>query len=107
MLEAVGEIFPGTTYLHCTVHFYSTVFSVTPCSKVKIIVNMLKAIYVQERKKAAWKKARAVTKELCVMKLKETAKKIEDSIEETMTYCDFLSEHWTRIRINHVIKRLN
>ena len=36
-----------------------------------------------------------------------TAKKVEDGIEETLTYCDFPSEHWTRIRTNNVIKRLN
>ena len=41
------------------------------------------------------------------MKLKEAAKKVEDGIEETLTYCDFPSEHWTRIRINNVIERLN
>ena len=32
---------------------------------------------------------------------------IEDGIEETLTYCDFPSEHWTRIRTNNVIERLN
>lgn len=32
---------------------------------------------------------------------------MEDSIEETLTYCDFPSEHWTRIRTNNVIERLN
>ena len=26
---------------------------------------------------------------------------------ETLTYCDFPSEHWTRIRTNNVIERLN
>ena len=36
------------------------------------------------------------------MKLKEAAKKVEDSIEETLTYCDFPSEHWTLIRTNNV-----
>ena len=41
------------------------------------------------------------------MKLKEAAKKVEDGIEETLTYCDFPSEHWTRIRTNNVIERLN
>ena len=40
------------------------------------------------------------------MKLKEAAKKVEDGIEETLTYCDFPSEHWTRIRTNNVIERL-
>ncbi len=41
------------------------------------------------------------------MKLKEAAKKVEDGIEETLTYCDFPGEHWTRIRTNNVIERLN
>jgi len=41
------------------------------------------------------------------MKLKEAAKKVEDGIEEMLTYCDFPSKHWTRIRSNNVIERLN
>ena len=41
------------------------------------------------------------------MKLKEAAKKVEDGMEETLTYCDFPSEHWTRIRTNNVMERLN
>ena len=41
------------------------------------------------------------------MKLKEAARKAEDGIEETLTYRDFSSEHWTRIRTNHVMERLN
>ena len=28
------------------------------------------------------------------MKLKETTKKAEDGIEETLTYCNFPSEYW-------------
>ena len=39
--------------------------------------------------------------------MKEAAKKVEDSFEETLTYCDFPYEHWTRIRTNNVIERLN
>ena len=53
------------------------------------------------------KKAKAVVSELRAMKLKEAAKKVEDGIEETLTYCDFPGEHWTRIRTNNVIERLN
>ena len=41
------------------------------------------------------------------MGMQEAAKKVEDGIEETLTYCDFPSEHWTRIRTNNVIERLN
>ena len=68
---------------------------------------MLKAIHTQESKKAAREKARAVVEELRSMKLKEVARKVADSIEETLTYCEFPREHWTRIQTNNVIERLN
>ena len=68
---------------------------------------MLKAIYAQESKKSAREKAKAVVAELRSMKLKDVAKKVEDNIEEALTYHCFPSEHWTRIRTNNVIERLN
>ena len=69
--------------------------------------KILKAIHAQESKRAAREKAKAAVEELRSIKLKEAAKKVEDSIEEALTYCDFPSEHWTRIRTNNVIERLN
>ena len=107
MLEAVGEVFPDAKYQRCTVHFYCNVFSVVPRSKVKLVAKMLKAIYAQESKQAAREKAKAVVAKLREMKLKAAAKKVEDSVEETLSYCDFPYEHWTRIRTNNVIERLN
>src|SRR5699024_2655260 len=50
---------------------------------------------------------RAVVAELRAMKLREAADKVEHGVEETLTYCDFPSEHWTKIRTNNVIERLN
>ena len=91
MLGAMGEVFPEAKYQRCTVHFYRNVFSVTPRSKVKLVAKMLKAIHAQESKKAAREKAKAVVEQLHSMKLKEAAKKVEDGIEETLTYADFLS----------------
>ena len=40
-------------------------------------------------------------------KADEAAKKVEDSIEETLTYMDFPSRHWLKIRTNNVIERMN
>ncbi|WP_371254360.1 transposase [Oscillibacter sp. 1-3] len=74
---------------------------------VKLAAKMLKAIHAQENTKAAREKVKAVVEELRSTKLKEAAKKVEDGIEETLTYCDFPREHWTRIRTNNVIERLN
>ena len=68
---------------------------------------MLKAIHVQESKKAVREKAKAVVVQLKEIKLKEAAKKVEDSVEKTLTYCDFPYEHWTRLRTNNVIERLH
>lgn len=34
------------------------------------------------------------------------AKKVEDSIHETLAYYDFPSEHWRRIRTNNPLERI-
>ena len=68
---------------------------------------MLKAIHAQESKEAARKKAKDVVEQLRAMKLKEAAKKLEDGIEETLTYMDFPSQHWLKIRTNNVTERMN
>ena len=41
------------------------------------------------------------------MKLTKAAAKVEESIFETLTYMNFPSEHWRRIRTNNVLERLN
>lgn len=68
---------------------------------------MLKAIHAQESKEAAREKAAQVVEKLKEMKLSAAAKKVQESIEETLTYMDFPTQHWTRIRTNNTIERLN
>ena len=41
------------------------------------------------------------------MKLKEAAKNVSESEEETLTYIDFPSRYWLDIHTNNVIERLN
>lgn len=107
MLEAVGEVFPEAKHQRCTVHFYQNVFTVTPRGRMKDITHMLKAIHAQETWEAAREKAQAVVRKLREMRLKEAAKKVEDGIEETLTYYAFPSEHWLKIRTNNMLERLN
>jgi transposase-like protein len=107
LLEAVNETFPEAKFQRCNVHFYRNIFSVTPRSKMKEVAAMLKAIHAQEDKDAAKDKAAAVVTKLRDMKLKEAAKKVEDGILETLTYMDFPRAHWTKLRSNNVIERLN
>lgn len=107
MLETIGEVFPEAKYHRCIVHFYRNVFSVVPRGKIRDVAMMLKAIHSQESKEAARLKAQHVTEKLREMKLKAAAKKVEDSIEETLTFMDFPSQQWTRIRTNNTLERLN
>ena len=107
MLETIGEVFPEAKYQRCIVHFYRNVFSVVPHGKVRMVAMMLKAIHSQESRKSARLKAAQVAAELREMKLRAAAKKVEDSIEEPLTFMDFPSQHWTRIRTNTILERLN
>ena len=107
MLETIGEVFPEAKYQRCIVHFYRNVFSVVPHGKVRTVAMMLKAIHAQESKASARLKAKQVAETFREMKLKAAVKKIEDSIEETLTFMEFPSQHWTRIRTNNALEWLN
>ena len=107
MCESVAEVFPEAKYQRCTVHFCRNIMSVTPRNRLREVTRMLKAIHAQENKEAARKKAKDVVEQLRSMKLREAAKKVEDGIEETLTYMDFPTQHWMKIRTNNVIERMN
>ena len=107
MCESVHEVIPEAKYQRCTVHFYRNIMSSVPRNRIREVTMMLKAIHAQESKEAARKKAREVVEKLREMKLNAAAKKLEDGIEETLTYMDFPSQHWLKIRTNNVIERLN
>ena len=107
MLESIPKVFPEAQYQRCTVHFYRNVFTVTPRTKMRTVAMMLKAIHAQESKKAAREKAASVAQQLREMKLSAAAQKVEESIEETLTYMDYPTEHWNRIRTNNTTERVN
>lgn len=93
MLESIPEVFPEIKYQRCTVHFYRNIFSVVPRKQTKEVSRMLKAIHAQECKASAREKAAQVCGKLRDMKLSSAAKRLEDGIEETLTYMDFPPQH--------------
>ena len=107
MTEALGQVFPNAKYQRCTVHFYRNVLSSVPKQRIEAVSKMLKAIHAQEDKDAAREKAKAVAEKLQAMKLQKAAKVVESGVEETLTYMGFPSQHWTRIRTNNTLERLN
>lgn len=106
MLETIPESFPDARYQRCR-SFLPKYILVIPHNKMKTVALMLKAIHALEIKEAAREKANQVSEKLRSMKLSKTTKKVEDGIEETLTYMDFPTQHWTRILTNNAIEHFN
>ncbi len=107
LIEALSEVYPGVNWQRCIVHFYRNILSSVPKSKVKEVSMMLKAIYSQESKEEAKKKALFVIERLKEMKLFTAAKILEIGYMETLTYYDFPTEHHRCIRTNNLLERVN
>lgn len=106
LVESLAEFYPQGKWQRCMVHFYRNVFNVVPAKRMREVAAMLKAIHASEDKEAAMQKAEQVAQKLEAMRLKEAAKKIRDSIGETLSYYDFPREHRTRIRTNNALERI-
>lgn len=106
LVEALGEFYPEAAWQRCVVHWYRNVFAVVPKSKIRDVAAMLKAIHAQEDRQAARRKAEDVVEKLRAMKLPKAADLVAASIEETLSYMPFPSEHWRRIRTNNPLERV-
>jgi transposase-like protein len=106
LVEAAAEVFPGTQWQRCVVHFYRNVFSHVPNGKVAEVARMLKAIHAQEDRRAAESKAKEVVTRLKEMKLRTAAELVEQNVGETLTYYAYPSTHWRQVRTNNPLERI-
>ena len=73
---------------------------------MKDVTIMLKAIHASEDLESAREKAAAVVTKLKAMKLHNASEILEKGIFETLSYYDFPSSHWQRIRTNNPLERI-
>lgn len=106
LVETLGEFFADARWQRCMVHFYRNVFACIPTDKVKDVAGLLKAIYAQESREAAFSKAVTVADKLESMRLSRAAETLREGIEETLSYYYFPREHWLRIRTNNMLERI-
>jgi putative transposase len=71
------------------------------------LATVLKAIHAQEDREAAEKKAADVVTKLAGTKLPKAVKIVEEGVGETLSYMQFPREHWTRIRTNNPLERID
>lgn len=106
LVESLGDFYPEARWQRCTVHFYRNIFSFVPKAKMKDVTIMLKAIHASEDLEAAREKAASVVAKLKNMKLHQAAEILVKGIEETLSYYEFPSSHWQRIRTNNPLERI-
>lgn len=106
LVESLAEFYPEAHYQRCIVHFYRNVWSHVPSTKVRKVAAMLKAIHASEDRAAAREKATQVIAKLREMKLPAAAQLIETSIEETLSYYTYPSEHQRSLRTNNPLERV-
>ena len=70
------------------------------------VAAMLKAIHAQESLEEAVNKSKYVVEKLKDMKLSDAAKIVDEGIHETLSYFQFPSQHWRRIKTNNRLERL-
>ena len=107
LYEVIGDFFPEAKWQRCVVHWYRNAFSMCPKKHIKQLAAMLKAIHAQEDRKAALEKSKAVQVKLRELRLDKIADFIQGSIDETLNYMYFPSEHWTKLRTNNALERIN
>lgn len=107
LVEALGEFFPEALWQRCMVHFYRNVMRVVPTGKVREVMALLKAVHAQEDREAALAKAAQVVAKLEGLRLGKAAELVRAGVAESLAYMSFPREHWTRIRTNNPLERLN
>lgn len=106
LVEVIAEFYPDSAWQRCTVHWYRNVLALVPKSRTREVAAMLKAIHAQEDRAAAVQKGADVVAKLRALKLTKAAELVAQSLEETLSYMSFPSEHWRRIRTNNPLERV-
>jgi len=107
LVEAVHQCLPNADWQRCIFHFHRNILAKVPREKVPEVAPMLKAIQAQESKEAAKEKTEKVIAKLLDMHLRSAAQILKEGIDESLTYMTFPRNHWTRIRTNNVLERMN
>jgi len=73
----------------------------------KLVAELALCSKAQESKEAAMEKAEKVITKLLDMRYRAAAQILKDGLDESLTYIAFPRNHWTRIRTNNALERMN
>jgi putative transposase len=106
LTKAIGEIFLGTVWQRCKVHFMRNVLAPVPKSKKDAFAADLKQIYHQN----TLEDAQAVVEKIAEKYGATCSRAVDillDGIDDTLRYLAFPDVHWSKISSTNPIERLN
>jgi transposase-like protein len=101
--DAVTVFFPSAELQYSVMTYYKDVLSTIPKTKRAGYIKALKAIHFQESKEAAARKAEEVAASLEGIQLPEAAEKVRTELESTLTYMEYPTPHWLKIRNDTIV----
>ncbi len=104
--KAASEVFYGTSWQRCRVHFMRNILSMVSKTQQPMVSAALKQIYLQTDQKSALDMVKQVAQKL-ERQLPKVANKIREEALETLSYMAFPAEHWKQIHSTNGLERLN
>ena len=105
--KARQAVLPGTAWQRCYFHLAQNAGHYAPNQSAKKAVGLLiRDIYNAPNKEEAKSRLRSAIN-LHEKKWPHLTKWMEENCEKSMSFYDYPSEHWRKIRTNNVSKRLN
>ena len=104
--RAIEEVFPGSLWQRCKVHFLRNLAGRVPRKKRPAMVSLAKTIFEQESLEGAQEHRQLVASIFGKAGLEKAAEFLEES-EDVLTYMEFPEEHWTKVPSTNALERLN
>lgn len=104
--KAVEEVFSGSSWQRCRVHFQRNILAHCPKNQQNMALAAVKQIFQQPDHKSALELVGQVAAKL-EQTLPKIAAKLLDECHEALTYMHFPQEHWRQIHSTNGLERLN
>ncbi|MFZ2489022.1 MAG: IS256 family transposase [Anaerolineae bacterium] len=104
--KAVSEVFTGSSWQRCRVHFTRNVIALVPKSQQNMALAAVKQIFQQPDHKSATLLVGQVAAKL-EDTLPKIASKLLEECHEALHYMHFPQEHWRQIHSTNGLERLN
>lgn len=104
--RALREVFAGSSWQRCKVHFMRNVLSVVGKNQQPVVSAALKQIFMQTDLAAAEETITALADKL-ETQMPKVASKLRDECHEALSYLAFPQEHWRQIHSTNGLERLN